>query len=82
MEQLNYFFKTISGKLKSNDMQNHDTANYDFKKLKDYVYSKVPSETKFKIPCMKLSELNNTLESLDIKKSTGLDGLSPKILKS
>ena len=30
---------------------------------------------------MKDAELTNALESLNTKKSTGLDGLSPKILK-
>ena len=33
------------------------------------------------MPVMKSSELVNALESLDIKKSTGLDGLSPQMLK-
>ena len=67
IEQLNDFFTTISDRLKSNDTQNHDTVNYDFKTLKDYVDSKVPSEIKFKIPFMKSSELVNALESQDIK---------------
>ena len=67
-EQLNYFFTTISDRLNSNDTQNHDTVNYDFKKLKEYVDSKVRSEIKFKISFMKSSELVNALESLDIKK--------------
>ena len=31
IEQLNYFFTTISDRLKSNDTENHDTVNYDFK---------------------------------------------------
>ena len=57
IEQLNYFFTTISDRLKSNDTQNHDTVNYDFKKLKDYVDSKIRSEISF----MKSSELPSNL---------------------
>ena len=34
-EQLIFFFTTIRDRLKSNETQNHDTANYDFKTLKD-----------------------------------------------
>ena len=51
------------------------------KKIKDYVDSKVPKNVEFKIPFMKLSVLVNAIELLDIRKSTGRDGLSPMTLK-
>ena len=81
IEQLNYFFSSISKRLKSDDSQTNDINEYDFTNLKDYVDSKVPNEINFKIPFMKDAELTNALQSLNTKKSTGLDGLSPKILK-
>ena len=72
---------SISKRLKSDDSQTNDINEYDFTNLKDYVDSKVPNEINFKIPFMKDAELTNALQSLNTKKSTGLDGLSPKILK-
>ena len=67
--------------MKSDDSQTNNINAYDFTNLKDYADSKVPNEINFKIPFMKDAELTNGLESLNAKKSTGLDGLSPKILK-
>ena len=81
IEQLNYFFCSISKRLKSDDSQNNDINEYDFTNVKEYVESKIPNEIHFKIPIMKDAELTNALESLNTKKSTGLDGLSPKIFK-
>ena len=82
IQQLNYFFSSISKRLKSDDSQTNDINEYDFTKLKDYVDSKVPNEINFKIPSMKDAKLTNALESQNTKKSTGLDGLSPIILSA
>ena len=64
--------------MRSEDSESHDVANFNLRKLKDYD-SKVPRVVEFKVPFMKLSV--NAIESLDIKKSAGLIGMSPRILK-
>ena len=53
IEQLNYFFSSISNRLNSGDSQTNDINEYDFTNLKDYVDSKVPNEINFKIPFIK-----------------------------
>ena len=42
---------------------------------------KVPADVHFKIPLMKLAYLKSSINSLDATKATGLDGLTPKIIK-
>ena len=54
----------------------------DFEKLTEYVSQKIPGNILFKIPLMKHSDLIAAVDSLDIKKSIGIDGISAKILKA
>ena len=76
------FFSTISNRLRSEDSETHDVANFDLKSLKGYADSKVPRDVEFKIPFMKLSDLVNAIESHDIKKSTGAAKvISPTLLE-
>ena len=79
-KNLNYFFSTISDKLKSEYPTNNITC--DLSKLDNYINTKVPNEVSFCIPLMKLSDLIYTIKALDVTKATGLDGLSAKILKT
>ena len=45
--------------------------------LKEFINSKTPGNIHFKVPLIKSDEL----KSLDPNKSTGIDGISPKMLK-
>ena len=42
----------------------------------------LPSEVEFRIPFMKQHDVISNIQSLDITKATGLDGMTPKILKT
>ena len=42
----------------------------------------LPSEVEFRIPFMKQHDVISNVQSLDITKATGLDGMTPKILKT
>ena len=80
LESLNYYLLTITGMLKSEHPQENpalDTIHLD-----KYITNKIPSALKAGIPLMKLTDLISTMKSLDVTKATGLDGLTPKILKT
>ena len=79
LEKLNQYFWTISERLQAEQPQN--STEFDNKNLENYIKSKVPNNIKFSIPYMKLTDLITTLNSLNVTKATGLDGLTPKILK-
>ena len=53
----------------------------DQSKLINYVNNKVPSDTFFKIPLITTSQVAEFIRKLDPGKSTGLDGVCPRILK-
>ena len=76
--KLNEFFTNISLRLNST----HKTAQVDDQsKLINYVNNKVPSDTFFKIPLITTSQEADFIRKLDPGKSTGLDGIGPRILK-
>ncbi|MCG7876956.1 MAG: reverse transcriptase family protein, partial [Candidatus Thiodiazotropha endolucinida] len=77
INRLNSYFANISERLKIHDASHE----YDFQKLQNYINNLIPSHVFFKIPTVNISELINTIKSLNVSKATGLDGLSPKILK-
>ena len=54
---------------------------FDFDKLTSYVNAKVPDNIKFTVPLMKNTDLISIIGSLDATKATGLDRITPKILK-
>ena len=54
---------------------------FDFDKLTYYVNAKAPDNIKSTIPLMKNTDLRSIIGSLDVTKATGLDGITPKILK-
>ena len=49
--------------------------------LKEFINSKKPENIHFKVPLITSDELKSILKSLDPNKSTGIDGISKKMLK-
>ena len=76
--KLNKFFTNISLRLSSTS--NTSRAD-DQSKLIDYVNNKVPSGTFFQIPPITTSQVVAFIRKLDPGKSTGLDGIGPRIIK-
>ena len=81
MNKLNSYFANISDRLRATENDSSKPGSCDFKKLEDYVNSRTPENIKFKIPLITAASLKCAFEQLDTSKATGLDGLSPKILK-
>ncbi|MCU7800562.1 MAG: reverse transcriptase family protein [gamma proteobacterium symbiont of Lucinoma myriamae] len=81
VNKLNSYFANISDRLKTTNQVDNYNQN-DLNKLKTFIETKVPNEVQFNIPLMTMSGLINEIKALDITKATGIDGLSPKILKS
>ena len=61
VEKLNHFSVSISNKLKADKSQ--ASAPLDTKTLQDYVDSKIPHNTKFRIPSVKLADLVTCIKS-------------------
>ena len=76
--KLNKFFTNISIRLNS---FNTTAKADDQTKLINYVSNKVPSETFFHIPLITPSQVATLIRKLDPGKSTGLDGIGPRIIK-
>ena len=76
--KLNKFFTTISSRLTSTKKS---VQMDDLSKLINYVNEKVPTDTFFKIPLITTSQVTTYICNLDPGKSTGLDGIGPRILK-
>ena len=49
--------------------------------IKEFITSKKLENIHFNVPLIKSDELKSKLKSLDPSKSTGIDGISPKMLK-
>ena len=77
-EKLNYFFSTISDKLKAQQTKLKPGTNADIDgiTIKEHVHSKVPADVNFKIPLMRLPDLKSSIKFLDASKATGLDGIT------
>ena len=80
IQKLNSHFANISDTLKTSNKTVFDSA-YDFSKLQNHIETLIPNDVHFNIPKLKLHDLINSIKSLDCTKATGLDGLSPRILK-
>ena len=52
----------------------------DFEELQNYVESKVTSNTEFTIPLTNVTLVKQFLTNLNVKKSTGLDNIGPRVL--
>jgi hypothetical protein len=53
----------------------------DYSKLSKFVQSKIHSSVSYKIPLMEEEKVSKLLSNLDVTKSTGIDGVSAKLLK-
>ena len=80
IEKLNYYFTTISEKLKDEHPQ--ESIPFEFTKLKIYVETKLPGNVRFHIPLMKQSGLLSIISTVDVKKAAWLDGITAKLLQS
>ena len=74
-EIFNDYFVNIASALKEPNIDS------DFEKHSNYVSTKVPSDTEFKIPLTNQTFIKSFLSNLNVNKSTGLDNIGPKILK-
>ena len=71
----NKYFVNIAAQLKG------PVEKPDFKHIKEFVDSKVPTNESFSIPNINNAFVLNFLKSLDVTKATGLDCIGPRILK-
>ena len=62
-------------------MDNSEISLTDSNKIKTFVSSKVPRDTRFYIPNITTEPVTNYINKLDSSKATGLDGFGPKIIK-
>ena len=74
-EIFNNYFINIVSKLKE------PIVETDFEPLNNYVSSKVPTDIDFEIPLTNHTFIRHFLSNLNVKKSTGLDNIGPRILK-
>ena len=76
--KLNEFFASVAEQF---EMDNSEISLTDSNKIKTFVNSKVPHDTRFYIPNITTEQVTNYINKLDSSKATGLDGLGPKIIK-
>ena len=74
-ETFNDYFVNIASRLKE------PITQPDFTKLSEYVNSKIPENVKFELPDIDENFVFSFMSKLDISKSTGLDGIGPRLLK-
>ncbi|CAC5423066.1 unnamed protein product [Mytilus coruscus] len=73
---LNDHFSTVGEKLISNPHK-----RFKSEKINNYVKSKINDDAKFSLYTVTNDEVLQALKNLDITKSTGTDGVEPRILK-
>ena len=84
-DALNTFFINISDKLKQDSGRPYTEMIYETNscdKLTNMVENKVPSNTQFNIPLMNINEIKEIISKLDPCKATGIEGVSPRVLKN
>ena len=69
---MNSYFANVSDRLIKGKRPFSD-HNADV--LKEFINSKTPENIHFKVPLIKSDELKSILKSLDLNKSTGLNGM-------
>ena len=67
--------KNIASKLKE------PLAKSDFSKLKEFISTKIPENVNFDLPQVNENFVHTFLSTLDVSKSTGLDGIGLRLLK-
>ena len=58
-----------------------DTPALNTEKISNLVENKVPADTYFSIPFITSEQVSTYINKLETSKATGLDGLSPRVLK-
>ena len=81
INKLNAFFANISETIQKTTPDTSQSTEYVPSKLNEHVNSRIPNNVFFKIPTLTMNNLKSTQNSLDATKATGLDGISPRILK-
>ena len=75
-DTFNDYFVNIASKLKE------PVEDCDFTQLKEHIDTKIPSNVSFKLPYITESFVFKFLSTFDdVSKSTGLDGIGPRLLK-
>ena len=77
IDEMNLYFAKVSDRL-IKDKRSFGDLNADV--LKEFINSKKPENIHFNVPLIKSDKLKSILKSLDPSKSTGIDGISPKML--
>ena len=78
IDEMNSYFAKVSDRLIKDKWP---VSDHSADVLKEFINSKKTENIHFKVPLIKSDELKFILKSLDLNKSTDLDGISPKILK-
>ena len=78
INEMNLYFTKVSDRLIKDKRPFNDRNAV---KIMEFVNSRKPENVHFKVPLIKSDELKSILNSLDPSKSTGIDGISPKMLK-
>ena len=81
VDRINNFMADIRDRIVIGKVDSRE-INTNLNKLSQFANSLIPNNVYFKIQIMKLSDLITCKKTLDPTKATGLDGISPKILKS
>ena len=76
--KLNEYFTTVAQRLNQNETT---SSTVDFENISNFVRNRVHEDTYFQIPLISPSQVSAFINNLDPSKSTGLDGVSPRILK-
>ena len=76
VKRLNQYFTSISERLNSEHSQ--EDIPFDVTKLNEYIRTEIPENVSFRIPLMKHCELISIVNSLDVIKATGLDGITAR----
>ena len=74
----NDFFTSVFQQYSNTDKIEADCIS---DKLKDFIKTKLPQEARFQTSQISLAFVKKQLQSLDITKATGLDGLSARFLR-
>jgi len=77
VEMFNNFFISIS----SNSIQNQTNIPVELDALLSFIRAKIPDDNYFSIANVSESDVFDMLTKLNINKSSGLDGIGPRILK-
>ena len=78
--KLNKYFASVAELLNENTSSG-SSLDFDTNKISDFVDSKVPTNTQFTIPFITSEQVLLHINTLEASKSTGLDGIGPRIIK-